>query len=272
MNTLRPQEVLARLRSHVPLTEFVARLERGPYPVDVGEAEGPFAAIMAAEAARVSHGTVLVVVPTDQEAEALEGDLSFFGARPVILPWWRTAAYRPVSPHARVFGERAACLSRLCLGDAKVVVASQRAFVTPVPPRDAFASLAIRLEKNGLIDPTSVGDRLASYGYLRVPRVSLPGEFALRGEVLDLFMPGDDSAVRVVFEYDRIEKIASFDPVLQSSSGALERVTLRPMKELLWDADRIACLAARLPSLPGMNGRDAAFIKELAERGEAKGE
>jgi transcription-repair coupling factor (superfamily II helicase) len=240
--------------------------------VDVGEAEGPFVAVMAAEASRVSRGTVLVVLPTDQEAEALEGDLSLFGVRPVILPWWRTAAYRPASPRARVFGERAACLSRLCLGDAKVVVASQRAFVTPVPPRDAFAPLAILLEKGGSIDPTTVGDRLSAYGYLRVPRVSLPGEFALRGEVLDLYMPGDEDAVRIVFEYDRIEKIASFDPSLQSSSCALECVAVRPMKELLWDGDRIASLAARMPLLPGMGGRERAFLEELSAKGEAKGE
>jgi transcription-repair coupling factor (superfamily II helicase) len=240
--------------------------------VDVGEAEGPFAAVMAAEASRVSRGTVLVVVPTDQEADAFGGDLSFFGTRPIILPWWRTAAYRPASPRAHVFGERAACLSRLCLGDAKVVVASQRAFVTPVPPRDAFAPLAILLEKGGSIDPTTVGDRLSSYGYLRVPRVSLPGEFALRGEVLDLFMPGDEDAVRIVFEYDRIEKIATFDPGLQSSSGALERIAIRPMKELLWDEGRIASLAAKMPLLPGMDGREGAILEELAEKGEAKGE
>ena len=188
MNTLRPQEALLKLRTHAPLVELIARLEDGPYPVDIGEAEGPFAAVIVAqmaERARTARssprrsssakGAILVVVPTDQEAEALEGDLSFLGARPVLLPWWRTAAYRPASPRAHAFGERAACLSRLCLGDADVVVASQRAFVTPVPPRAAFAPLALLLEVGGSIDPTTVGDRLSSYGYLRVPRVSLPG-------------------------------------------------------------------------------------------------
>ena len=274
MNTLCPQEALERLRSHAPLIELITRLEKGPYPVDIGEAEGPFAAVIVERAAQAaaSSGAILVVVPTDQEAEALAGDLSYLGVRPVLLPWWRTAAYRPASPRGRIFGERAACLSRLCLGDADVVVASQRAFVTPVPPRDAFAPLALLLDLGGSIDPTTVGERLSAYGYLRVPRVSLPGEFALRGEVLDLFMPGDDEAVRVVFEYDRIEKIASFDPTLQSSSGVLERVAVRPMKELLWDADRLAALAAELPLLPGMDGREASYLEGLAEKGEAKGE
>jgi transcription-repair coupling factor (superfamily II helicase) len=273
MNTLRPQEVLARLRAHAPLVELVARLRAGPFPVDVGEAEGPFAAVMVAEAARSpSGGPLLAVVPTDQEAQAMMGDLALLGVDAVLLPWWRTAAYRPASPRARVFGERAACLSRLCGGEAGVVVASARAFVTPLPPRDAFLALALPLEKGGSIDPTEVGERLASYGYLRVPRVSLPGEFALRGEVLDLFMPGDDEALRFVFEYDRIEKIATFDPGLQSSAGSLERAVVRPMKELLWDEGRLAALAAALPSLPGIRGREGPLLEELAEKGEAKGE
>jgi transcription-repair coupling factor (superfamily II helicase) len=273
MNTLRPQEVLARLRSHEPLIRFVSRLEAGPYPVDVGEAEGPFAAFMVAEASRSpSSGSVLAVMPTDQEAEAMQGDLALMGVDAVILPWWRAAAYRPASTRARVFGERAACLSRLCCGDVKVVVASQRAFVTPLPPREAFEPLALLLEQGGSIDPMEVGERLASYGYIRVPRVSLPGEFALRGEVLDIFMPGDAEALRFVFEYDRIEKIASFDPALQSSSGALERAVIRPMKELLWDEERVAALAAVLPGLPGIKGREGPLLEELAEKGEAKGE
>jgi transcription-repair coupling factor (superfamily II helicase) len=264
--------VLARLSTHAPLVELLSRLEAGPYPIDIGEAEGPFEAIMIAGAASSFAGSILAVVPTDQEAESLQGDLSILGIDAVLLPWWRVAAYRSASPRARVFGERAACLSRLCGGGIEVVVASARAFATPLPPRSAFEPLAMLLEKGGSIDPMEVGERLASYGYLRVPRVSLPGEFALRGEVLDIFMPGDDEAQRFIFEYDKIEKIASFDPAIQSSSGALERVVIRPMKELLWDEERVAALAAALPGLPGLKGREGPLLEELAEKGEAKGE
>jgi transcription-repair coupling factor (superfamily II helicase) len=277
MNTLRPQEALARLRSHAPILELLSRLEKGPFPVDIGEAEGPFGAVVVAEIARKAAegavaSSVLAVVPTDQEAEALEGDLLLLGASPILLPWWRTAAYRPASPRARVFGERAACLSRLCLGDAHVVVASQRAFVTPVPPLEFFTPLTLLLEVGGSLDPAAVGGRLADFGYLRVPRVSLPGEFALRGEVLDLFMPGDEEAIRAVFEYSTIERISSFDPVLQSSSASLKRVAVRPMKELVWDAERLAFLASKLAAMPGLAGREGALLEELAEKGEAKGE
>jgi transcription-repair coupling factor (superfamily II helicase) len=272
MNTLHPQAVLKRLRAFAPLAALAQRLKTGPFPIDLSEAEGPFAAVMVAEMAGAVSGPILVVAPTDQEAESLENDLSLFGVSTEVLPWWRMAAYRAASPRAHVFGERAACLARLCLGVSRVVVASQRAFVTPVPPPESFSPLVFALEEGGIIDPSTLGERLSSYGYLRVSRVSLPGEFALRGEVLDIFMPGESEAVRVVFEYDRIERISTFDPVAQSATSRPGRIALRPMKELVWDADRIALLAGILPSLPGIQGREGPLLEELAEKGEIKGE
>ncbi len=272
MNTLRPQDVLEALTKYGPLVEFTSRLKTGPFPIDIGEAEGSFTAFLVSAAARFHAGPILVVVPSDLEADALENDLQFLGEEPARLSWWRTAAYRAVSPRSRVFGERAACLARLCAGEAKIVIACQRAFVTPVPPRDLFAPLVFPLDKGGTIDPAVVGERLAAYGYLRVPRVSLPGEFALRGEVLDLFMPGDEDAVRVVFEYDQIERIARFDPAVQSSSDQIERLIVRPMKELVWNEERLSALAASLARLPGAAGREKAVLESLAEKSEVKGE
>jgi len=272
MNTLQPQAVLERLRSYPPLGALLGRLSGGPFPVDIAEAEGPFAAVFAAEASRGRKGAVLVVAPSDQDAEALAGDLELLGAEVDVLPWWRSAAYRPAGTRSRVFGDRAACLARLALGDARMVVASQRAFVTPLPPREVFAPLVFALEAGGTIDPTAVGERLASYGYLRVPRVSLPGEFALRGEVLDLFMPGDAEALRLVFDFDTIDRISTFDPAIQAGTSRLSRVALRPMKEVVWDAPRLEALRAAIPSLPGIKGREEALLEELAEKGEAKGE
>jgi len=267
MNTLHPQAVLERLRAHLPVAALAERLRTGPSPIDLAESEGPFAAVVVAEAAERTSGPVLVVVPTDQEAETFENDLDLLGVETIGLPWWRTAAYRPASVRAHAFGERAACLARLCLGAKTVVVASQRAFVTPVPPPELFRPLVFDLEEGGSIDPSAVGERLASYGYLRVPRVSLPGEFALRGEVLDLLMPGESEAVRIVFEYDRIERISTFDPAAQSATSRPGRVTLRPMKELVWDARLVDRLGELMPNLPGCAGREGQLLEELAQKG-----
>ncbi len=277
MNTLPSQGIVERLRSHAPLVKLAERASKGPFPVDIAEAEGSYAAVVAAVLDRVQRDRkgappLLIVVPSDQEAEALAADLSFLGMEPDLLPWWRTAAFRPASTRARVFGERAAVLARLVTGQARIVVACARAFTTPVPPPSHFRELVFSLEPGGTIDPADLGERLASYGYLRVPRVSLPGEFALRGEVLDIYMPGDETAVRIVFEYDKVERITSFDASLQGGLTALKRALIRPMKEVRWDAERVARIASIAAGLPNCAGRMDAVLEELAEKGEARGE
>ena len=123
---------------------------------------------------------------------------------------------------------------------------TQRAFLTPVPPPEYFASLLTTIRKGDTFDSASLAERLASFGYTRVPRVTVHGEFALRGEVFDVFMPGETEAHRIVFEFDTVEQIKAFNPGDQSSVSALESLVLYPAKEVIWDEARIDALKARL--------------------------
>jgi transcription-repair coupling factor (superfamily II helicase) len=282
MNTLYHRTILEKL-SRLPALELMATaLAKGPWPVDVGEFEGGFAAAsiaclagapgIRAQVAASASGPVFIVVPTDQEAESLVSDLATFGLRAELLSWWKTAAYRPSASRNRIFGERVATLSRLIRRESRLVVASQRAFVTPVPPRSSLIDHVLALESGKTIDPVDLGEKIAAFGYLRVPRVSLPGEFALRGEVLDIFQPGDDEAIRVVFEFDTIERIVSFDPQAQSGHEKVGRAVIRPLKEILWTPERIEVLAAKASNLPGCTNRLAPLLEALSASGEAKGE
>jgi transcription-repair coupling factor (superfamily II helicase) len=274
MNTLQSQGVVDRLRNYPPLVELAKRLKAEAFPIDLAEVEGSFAAVLATFLSRRAglKGPILVVLPSDQEAEALAQDLALLGVDNLLLPWWRTAAYRAVSSRARTFGERAAVLARLVSGEASLVVASERAFTTPLPPPADFAPQVFAIKEGGSIDPAELGERLASYGYLRVPRVSLPGEFALRGEVLDLYMPGDENAIRILFEYDKVERVSAFDPAGQGGLKGLGLALVRPMKEVIWTPERVAALAAAAPGLPNCSGRVEALLEELGEKGEARGE
>ncbi len=272
MNRIRPQVVFDRLASHLPVKDLQRRLALGPFPVDIGEAEGSFSSALCALLARKEGSRLLVVAATDQEAESLCSDLSILGVDSRMLPWWRTAAYRPVATRSRVFGERASVLAQLCAGESGIIVASQRALVTPLPPPSWFKEKVFILEQGGSIDPAAAGERLASYGYIRVPRVSLPGEFALRGEVLDLFLPGEDEALRVVFDFDTVERISRFDPSMQSGNDRVKRIPLYPMKEVIWDSERIAKLGSALSGLNGCAERAPALLEHLSEQGEMRGE
>jgi transcription-repair coupling factor (superfamily II helicase) len=221
----------------------------------------------------------LVIVPTDTEAEAFAADCEAAGTKAMVFPWWHTAAYRPVEQRSAAFGQRAAALAAMLDDDGpRVIVAGQRAAMTPVPPRDSFERGMFRVTKGDTIDVVAMADRLSAWGYLRVPRVSLPGEFALRGEVLDVFMPGDETSVRIVFEYDQVEEIKRFEPVSQASEP--ERpvsVLLRPARECIWTPDMAKAACDALLACPAPAGEDrSSFIAEIEEslvqRGENKGE
>lgn len=284
MKAPEPQVVPSLLLDHEPLRALSARLAAGAFPIDLGEAEGSFlAAVFAAQILREERAAPakpgprrlrpwLFVVPTDQEADDFLSDLRGFGVAADLMPWWKTGAYRPVSPRSRVFGERAAILARLVSGQTRVLVASRRSFVTPVPPPAEMTRHVFSLARGQSIDPQELGDRLAAGGYLRVPRVALPGEFALRGEVLDLYMPGDDRPYRVLFDFDTIEKISPFDPSLQSGQGSVAALTVHPMKEVLWTDEDIGRLSRAAARFPQCGDRIDALLASLSATREARGE
>ena len=284
MKSLYLLDVLARLESAAPVREFLSRVADARFPIDCGGLEGSYTALLAALCREKLGFPLLAIVPTDMEAEAFAQDLKLAGVGAESFPWWGTAAYRPVSPRAPVFGERSAALARVLgrgqggsegkPGQAVVIVASQRAALAPVPPPDYFGRLLLTLERGQSFDPEAVAERLSLYGYLRVPRVSLPGEFALRGEVLDLYMPGDEEAWRLVFEFDSVEEIRRFDPGDQSSRiSREERLSVRPVKEVIWDDERRSVLYRRLSQLRGYGPESARLLDTaLAEFGEVAGE
>ena len=118
------------------------------------------------------------------------------------LPWWGLVPYRAASTGSLVFGERAGVLSKLAQDGteifrrttrSKIFITTQRSLQSPVPPKEYIKSLSLTVKKGEQFDPQSFASLLAERGYLRVPRVSVRGEFTLRGEVLDIFMPGEDA-------------------------------------------------------------------------------
>lgn len=272
MEKSEPQVLLGSIAKLEEFRRLEDRLRRGELPCSISESENSFLALVVAALHKKTGLPFFVVLPSDQEVECFEGDLAFFGCPSVTLPWWRTAAYRPAPSGSRAFGERSAALASLAAGQNGVYLASHRAFITPVPPKDRFASLLFGLKTGQTVDPAKVADRISGYGYMRVPRIELPGEYALRGEVLDLFMPGDQQAVRVQFDFDRISKISRFDPAMQSGHERIAGCLVRPVKEVLWSEDLVESIVRKGESFPGCRGRMDALAEGLRSSGEAKGE
>ena len=198
-------------------------------------ARGPWGAAILAHLAEYTGGSILAIVPDEQAAQRLLNDISLFTEKTAMFPWWGTMLYKGVSPQAAIFGKRAAVLADLALGQRQIVVAPLRAALGLVPPPSAIREKAIPLKPNDRLDTIQIENDLVRFGYNRVPHVSVPGEFALRGEVLDVYPPGNPYAFRVVFSWDKIEELRRFNPLFQISEGSLESLILHPIREFIWD-------------------------------------
>ncbi|MDR1108990.1 MAG: transcription-repair coupling factor, partial [Spirochaetaceae bacterium] len=201
MNTLPFPLIQNKISASPGIAAFLDAYKRGEFPLELDGCEGALPALLLAALWKAHPGVFLVVVSTEREAAELVPDLEILGAPVLSFPWWGTMPYREMAPLSAVFGERTGVLAALTSGEPVMVVASERAFLTPLPPPEYFKKLLITLKPGGAIDTAALTEILVGYGYTRVPRVQIHGEFALRGEVLDILMGGDEDAYRVLFDF-----------------------------------------------------------------------
>ena len=187
---------------------------------------------------------IVIVTPGENEALNIRTDLTsiFPEAEIIDIPWWGMIPYRPVSRGAAVFGERAAALAKLAgagregvSGKPRVFIVSERVFLSPLPPPETVKRRVFSLFRGLRIDTIKTAERLASLGYTRAPRVYVQGEFSLRGEVLDVFVPQSAAPCRIIFDFDTVVQIKTFDTDAQTTTGSLESVFISPMREVIWD-------------------------------------
>ncbi len=217
-------------------------------PLNLSGPKGPYLAAVLSDLFKYTKDSLLVVTPTERDAEELLSDLQLFNDNIILFPWWGTMLYKGISAQTSIFGKRVKSLIEISESKS-IIIAPQKAALSYLPPKEYLLSNKMLLKKGDEFDPVKLEELIQGYGYSRVPRVTVNGEFALRGEVLDIFMPGMDEAARIVFDFDEIEEIRFFDPLTQSSTSPSEEIIIYPVKEVLWTDDRIAVLEERLKDI-----------------------
>ena len=197
---------------------------------------------------RAEHtGSILHIARDDQRMARLAEALTLFAPDHEVLrfPAWDCLPYDRVSPNAALVAERIATLARLLELPAprqpRIVLSTVNALIQRVPPPGAFTGAALDLVAGGDIRPEQLAAFLEAHGYGRAGTVMEPGEYAMRGGIIDIFPAGQPEPVRLDLFGDTIEHIRRFDPATQRSSQAkLQRLVLRPMSEVPMDKEAIA--------------------------------
>ena len=205
---------------------------------------------------KIYSSDLIIVVPTETDARDIAEDFSaiFDDAEVHVFPDWGTVPYRPAARGSVTFGKRAGVLSKLLSKKQtitfnekpRIFIFTQRAFMSPLPEPEYLKSLSFKLNKGNKIDTTNIAQKLSIMGYTRVPKVNVRGEFSLRGEVLDIFLPCDEHATRIIFDFDEIESFKEFETDTQTTVGTKEDVLIYPTKEILWTDELIEKVRERM--------------------------
>ncbi len=233
-------EFLNRALRSLPAYEHLRQaVERGYVPVSATGLSGVHKANLICTLPADLHRRALVVAPDEGAAVKMTELLAQMGADPLLFPA-RDLCLRPVESVSREFERnRIGVLSRLMQEQSRIVVATPDALLLHTMPPAVLQQLVLRIDLSENLTPEHLVQTLIAGGYAHTDSVEGEGQFARRGGIVDVFVPGMQQPARVEFWGDEIDSIALFDPVTQRRTDKADSLTVTPAREVLY-TDRAA--------------------------------
>ncbi|MFU8768138.1 MAG: transcription-repair coupling factor [Desulfotignum sp.] len=211
---------------------------------------------------------MVVVLPDPKRAERFMNDLRFFmpdqtGAV-LFFPGYDMLSFKSLSHHRQRSIHRLAVLARLTEPRSRryLVVTSIDGILFKLIPKNTLVGFSELLMANEETDRDALVHRLEAGGYNRVSLVEETGEYAVRGDILDVFVPGAARPVRMEFFGDLVESIRTFSPYTQRGVKELPETVIVPATEAVLSAENRPHILARLRRLGKAAGLDDAKIRE----------
>ncbi|MBI5919644.1 MAG: transcription-repair coupling factor [Nitrosomonadales bacterium] len=184
-----------------------------------------------------SNQPVVVITASAQEAQRLVEEIPFFAPklRCYLLPDWETLPYDHFSPHQDLVSERLATLHHIRNQSADVIVVPITTALYPLPPVEYLAAYTFFFKRKERLKLDAFRGQLSMAGYTHVQQVLTPGEFCIRGGLIDLFPMGSAVPYRIDLFDDEIESIATFDVDTQRTIYPVQEIRLLPAREFPLD-------------------------------------
>ena len=209
---------------------------------------GSAAALALAEAARQDDRPWLIIEPDSRSLERRRAELGFFlreGLPVLTLPDWEVLPWDLFSPLPDIVSERLRTLAELPGLRRGLVLVTLDTLLQRLAPSGWVAARSFDLAVGDTLALEAFRMRLIEAGYASVAQVGAPGEFAVRGSLLDVFPMGIEHPLRIDLFDDRIDAIRRFDPETQRSLDALPALRLLPAREFPLDPDAIRAFRRR---------------------------
>jgi transcription-repair coupling factor (superfamily II helicase) len=250
-------ELLGRVARLKEVDEALDALQRNvPQARLSGLTDSAKALVAALAFAELGH-TTIILVDTNQRAEALLEPVRWFyravtgksGHRVGHVPAHDVLPYENRSPHAEISEDRAVALWHLATGEADVLIVPVQAALWRMREPEFYRRLARTIARDESIAHEDLIGFLIGAGYEKQTTCEMPGQFAVRGGIIDVFSPESIQPVRIELLGDTIESIRAYDPNTQRSTNPVERTTLLPLTEFVRGPEVLEQM--RVPALSG---------------------
>ena len=216
--------------------------------VDWHQLYGSAGSLAIAAAAQRDSRPYLIIESGSRELEQRRAELASFAAGELsvlAIPDREVLPYDIFSPHPDIVSERLRTLAALPLLKRGVVLVTIDALLQQLPSRSWLDARSFDLSVGDTLALDAFRTRLSESGYASVSQVTLPGEYALRGSLFDVYPMGSDAPLRIDLFDDQIEAIRRFDPATQRSLDTLTSIRLLPARELPLDGDAVRAFRRR---------------------------
>jgi len=248
------REIFAEVEQLPAFRRAISHLRESTGRISVSGLNPAAKALITVLLQRHAERPFILVVPDNRAAEDLQPVLAAFAeltgaADPdtiVTLPARDVLPYQNLSPHPEIQEERATALWKIATGRATIVLSPVSATTILLRAPDYYADLARILRRGETFDLEKLLAHLNTVGYTAADVVEMPGQYATRGGLLDVYSPESDRPVRVEFFGDEIESMRKFDPASQRSSNPVDEVVLLPLTETPVNEELLGAINARL--------------------------
>ncbi len=242
------------------ITDLGKLISRGDKKISIAGIDNAARSYFVAGLLLEQEKPILIILPKAKDAVRFMKELEFFLPDKFVsggqsekklfdFPAYDISPLTGLSPHRNIVNRRLQALYALTSCKNPVVVTSLEALLLKVVPKNALVRALEYLEAGEDFSREDLIKKLEAGGYLRTSLVEEPGDYSVRGGVIDIFPPLYDLPVRLEFWGDRLESIRHFTPLSQRSTDHLKDMILLPSSEIIMDDDAMkrARSMGRLP-------------------------
>jgi transcription-repair coupling factor (superfamily II helicase) len=220
---------------------------------------------------RVLNRPLFVICPSAKQAELLAGDIRFFSGHtdlPVLsFPPYDIIPFKPLAYHSQTACHRIETLYRMFTETtAPIIITTASALVQKVIPKKTLSGFAEYLVAGEGIEREALIRKLIQGGYQETVLVEDPGDFAVRGGLVDVFPPGHPDPVRIEFFGDTVESLRTFSAEDQRSLKAIPEVVLLPASETLLDPSGMDAIVERIRRQGDILEMPGLRVEEIVEK------